>query len=86
MSVKVSRSSLDHAYKGLYNALVRHDYELTENKRLLEKEQRAESMISTFREQGATEKMLAEVGGFYVLMRFIFKILTLELLDGKILI
>jgi len=52
---------LDLAYKGLHNALVRQQHELTENARLLEKQQRAETMMATFRDQGATEEEVAHL-------------------------
>jgi len=57
---QVSRLQLELAYKGLHNALVRQQHELIENARLLEKQQRAETMMATFRDQGATEEEIEE--------------------------
>jgi DNA-directed RNA polymerase III subunit RPC3 len=52
---------LEASYKGLFNALIRREHELGENKRLLDKQNRVQSILVNLREQGATEEQLAEV-------------------------
>jgi hypothetical protein len=52
---------LEMCYKALYNAMIRREHERSENRRMIEKQQRIESITLSMREQGATAEQLAEV-------------------------
>ena len=52
---------LEMCYKALYNAMTRREHERNENRRMIEKQQRIESITLNMREQGATPEQLAEV-------------------------
>lgn len=56
---------LEMCYKALYNAMVRREHERSENRRMVEKQQRIESITLTMREQGATAEQLAEVSRYF---------------------
>ncbi|PNF18354.1 DNA-directed RNA polymerase III subunit RPC3 [Cryptotermes secundus] len=58
---QVARMVLEMCYKALYNAMVRREHERSENRRMVEKQQRIESITLTMREQGATAEQLAEI-------------------------
>lgn len=58
---QVVRMVLEMCYKALYNALVRRQAKKTDNKRLIEKQQRIESIALNLKEQGASEEQLSEV-------------------------
>jgi hypothetical protein len=52
---------LEMCYKALYNAMIRREHERSENRRMIEKQQRIESITLSMREQGATAEQLVEV-------------------------
>ncbi len=58
---QVVRTVLEASYKGLFNAMVRQMYDLTENKRLLEKHVMLESMLERLEVDGVPEEELADV-------------------------
>ncbi|KAG8237751.1 hypothetical protein J437_LFUL014294, partial [Ladona fulva] len=58
---QVARMVLEMCYKAMYNALVKRESQKTENKRLIEKQQRIESIALNLKEQGASEEQLAEI-------------------------
>nr|CAD7257046.1 unnamed protein product [Timema shepardi] len=58
--VAVARMVLEVCYKALFNALTRRDHEHKENRRLIEKHQRIESITQSMREQGADQEQLTE--------------------------
>lgn len=71
---------LDICYKALYNNITRSDYEKNENKRLIEKSQKLESIVATMKERGESEEYIAEVFGiFFCLTYHIIK--QINLLD-----
>lgn len=47
--------------KALFNLMIRHEQELLENKRLIEKQQKLDSIIETLRLQGADETEIEEI-------------------------
>nr|CAD7199033.1 unnamed protein product [Timema douglasi] len=57
----VARMVLEVCYKALFNALTRRDHEHKENRRLIEKHQRIESITQSMREQGADQEQLTEI-------------------------
>lgn len=57
----MARTVLEASYKGLFNAMVRQIHELTDNKRLLEKHARMETLLESLREEGLPEDELAYV-------------------------
>lgn len=52
---------LEMCYKALYNAMTRREHERSENRRMIEKQQRIELITLNMKEQGATSEQLAEV-------------------------
>nr|SVE75085.1 EOG090X04YD [Daphnia dolichocephala] len=56
---QVVRTSLEACYKGLFNAVVRQKHELTDNKRLLDKHARLETLLESLRGEGLPEEELA---------------------------
>nr|CAD7408582.1 unnamed protein product [Timema cristinae] len=58
---QVARMVLEVCYKALFNALTRRDHEHKENRRLIEKHQRIESITQSMREQGADQEQLTEI-------------------------
>lgn len=52
---------LDFSYKALYNAMTRRANESDENRRLIEKKQRIDSIALNMTEQGASAEQLQEV-------------------------
>ncbi|XP_057374771.1 DNA-directed RNA polymerase III subunit RPC3-like [Daphnia carinata] len=56
---QVARTSLEASYKGLFNAMVRQMHDLTDNKRLLDKHTRLETLLETLRGEGLPEDELA---------------------------
>ena len=57
----MARTALELCYKGLFNVLVRKEHIDMENKRLLEKHQRLETLLLSLREEVATEEDMAYV-------------------------
>ncbi|XP_034239902.1 DNA-directed RNA polymerase III subunit RPC3 [Thrips palmi] len=58
---EVARMVLDFSYKALYNAMTRRAHESDENRRLIEKKQRIDSIALNMTEQGATPDQLQEI-------------------------
>nr|CAG4636960.1 EOG090X04YD [Ceriodaphnia reticulata]SVE72898.1 EOG090X04YD [Ceriodaphnia reticulata] len=58
---QVARTVLEASYKGLFNAMVRQVHEMTDNKRLLEKHARMETLLESLREEGLPEDELAYI-------------------------
>ncbi|KAJ9586990.1 hypothetical protein L9F63_019408 [Diploptera punctata] len=58
---QVVRMVLEMYYKTLYNAMTRREHERNENRRMIEKQQRIESITLNMRVQGATPEQLAEI-------------------------
>ncbi|XP_046394930.1 DNA-directed RNA polymerase III subunit RPC3 [Ischnura elegans] len=58
---QVVRMTLEMCYKALYNALERRRAKKSDNKRLIEKQQRIESIALSLKERGASEDQLAEI-------------------------
>lgn len=52
---------LDICYKALYNDITRSNYEKNENKRLIEKSQKLDSIVATMKERGESAEYIAEV-------------------------
>ncbi|XP_021921270.1 DNA-directed RNA polymerase III subunit RPC3 isoform X2 [Zootermopsis nevadensis] len=58
---QVARMVLEMCCKALYNAMTRREYERSENRRMIEKQQRIELITLNMKEQGATSEQLAEI-------------------------
>lgn len=56
---------LEMCCKALYNAMTRREYERSENRRMIEKQQRIELITLNMKEQGATFEQLAEVSKYF---------------------
>ena len=56
---------LDICFKALFNAITRSNYEKSENKRLIEKSQKLDSIVETMKERGESEEYIAEVSSMY---------------------
>nr|CAG4650925.1 EOG090X04YD [Simocephalus serrulatus]SVE94199.1 EOG090X04YD [Simocephalus serrulatus] len=56
---QVVRTALQTSYKCLFNAMIRQTHELTDNKRLLDKHERMESLLESLRGEGVAEDELA---------------------------
>lgn len=61
---QVTRTALEASYKGLFNAMVRQRHDLTDNKRLLDKHARLETLLESLRGEGLPEDELAYVSNF----------------------
>lgn len=57
----VVRMEVEHCYHALYNTIQRREYELSSNKRMIDKQLRMQTLTSNLKEHGATEEQLAEV-------------------------
>ncbi|KAJ8304701.1 hypothetical protein KUTeg_018284, partial [Tegillarca granosa] len=58
---QVARMILQRCYKAQFNAMVRRDIELNENKRLLEKQERVDAIIASLTQNGADNAQLEEI-------------------------
>ncbi|XP_055923215.1 DNA-directed RNA polymerase III subunit RPC3 [Eupeodes corollae] len=58
---QVVKMLLDICFKALFNAITRSNYEKTENKRLIEKSQKLDSIVETMKERGESEEYIAEI-------------------------
>nr|CAG4649280.1 EOG090X04YD [Scapholeberis mucronata]SVE93579.1 EOG090X04YD [Scapholeberis mucronata] len=58
---QVARTALETSYKGLYNAMVRQMHEVSDNKRLLEKHERMETLLESMKAEGSPEEELAYI-------------------------
>ncbi|XP_055382577.1 DNA-directed RNA polymerase III subunit RPC3 [Condylostylus longicornis] len=52
---------LDHCHKSLCNIITRSVYEKSENKRLIDKSQKLDSIVETIKERGESEEYIAEI-------------------------
>lgn len=57
----VVRMSLELCYKSLFNIMTRKNHDRQENKRIIDKKQRVDTIAMGMRSQGATEEQLADV-------------------------
>ncbi|XP_076227355.1 RNA polymerase III subunit C isoform X2 [Nomia melanderi] len=57
----VVRMEVEHCYHALYNTMRRREYEMTSNKRMIDKQLRMQTLTSNLKEHGATEEQLAEI-------------------------
>jgi DNA-directed RNA polymerase III subunit RPC3 len=58
---QVARMTIEHCYHALYNIIQRREYEISSNKRMIDKQLRMQTLTSNMKEHGATEEQLAEV-------------------------
>lgn len=52
---------LENSYKAFFNLMVRHDMEITENKRLIEKQTKIDTIVASLKAQNADEAEIEEV-------------------------
>ncbi|XP_076300015.1 RNA polymerase III subunit C isoform X2 [Lasioglossum baleicum] len=57
----VVRMEVEHCYHALYNTMHRREYEVTSNKRMIDKQLRMQTLTSNLKEHGASEEQLAEI-------------------------
>nr|XP_034195818.1 DNA-directed RNA polymerase III subunit RPC3 isoform X2 [Osmia lignaria] len=57
----VVRMEIEHCYHALYNTIQRREYEVSRNKRMIDKQLRMQTLTSNLKEHGATEEQLAEI-------------------------
>ena len=57
----VVRMEIEHCYHALYNTMQRREYEVSSNKRMIDKQLRMQTLTSNLKEHGATEEQLAEI-------------------------
>lgn len=57
----VIRMEVEHCYHALYNTMQRREYEISSNKRMIDKQLRMQTLTSNLKEHGATEEQLAEI-------------------------
>lgn len=62
----MARTALELSYKALFNAMLRQSHELTDNKRVLDKHTRIESLLVNLREEGLPEEELQYVSVFFI--------------------
>jgi hypothetical protein len=72
---------LEMCYKALYNALTRREHERSENRRMIEKQQRIESITLNMREQGATAEQLAEVSKFFCSVMYLWALMMINIVS-----
>lgn len=63
---KIVRMEIEHCCQALYNIIKRRDHELSNNKRMIEKQLRVQILSSDMKEHGATEQQLADVISIYI--------------------
>ncbi|KAK9294358.1 hypothetical protein QLX08_011001 [Tetragonisca angustula] len=52
---------VQHCYQALYNIMQRREYEISSNKRMIDKQLRMQTLTTNLKEHGATEEQLAEI-------------------------
>lgn len=67
--LQIVKMLLDICYKALYNDITRSNYEKNENKRLIEKSQKLDSIVATMKERGESAEYIAEVSKNVYLLR-----------------
>ena len=60
---------VQHCYQALYNIMQRREYEISSNKRMIDKQLRMQTLTTNLKEHGATEEQLAEV--IFVIILFL---------------
>lgn len=55
------RMVLEMCYKAVFNAMTRREFEVVENKRLIDKQNRIKTVAQNMREQGASEEQIEEI-------------------------
>lgn len=65
----VTRMEVEHCYHALYNTMQRREYEITSNKRMIDKQLRMQTLTSNLKEHGASEEQLAEVRIFIIVLQ-----------------
>lgn len=58
---KTVQMEIEHCCQALYNIIKRRENELTNNKRMIEKQLRVQTLSTDMKEHGATEQQLADV-------------------------
>ncbi|EFN64824.1 DNA-directed RNA polymerase III subunit RPC3 [Camponotus floridanus] len=58
---KIVQMEIEHCCQALYNIIKRRDHELSNNKRMIEKQLRVQILSSNMKEHGATEQQLADI-------------------------
>lgn len=64
--IKIVQMEIEHCCQALYNIIKRRDHELSNNKRMIEKQLRVQILSSNMKEHGATEQQLADVISIYI--------------------
>lgn len=62
---------VEHCYHALYNIMQRREYEISSNKRIIDKQLRMQTLTTNLKEHGATEEQLAEVHMIFVIVLFV---------------
>ncbi|CAD1477753.1 unnamed protein product [Heterotrigona itama] len=57
----VAYMEVEHCYHALYNIMQRREYEVSSNKRMIDKQLRMQTLTTNLKEHGATEEQLAEI-------------------------
>ncbi|XP_043508508.1 DNA-directed RNA polymerase III subunit RPC3 isoform X1 [Frieseomelitta varia] len=57
----VVHMEVEHCYQALYNIMQRREYEISSNKRMIDKQLRMQTLTTNLKEHGATEEQLAEI-------------------------
>ncbi|KOC66231.1 DNA-directed RNA polymerase III subunit RPC3 [Habropoda laboriosa] len=57
----VARMEVEHCFHALYNTMQRREYEVSCNKRMIDKQLRMQTLASNLKEHGATDEQLAEI-------------------------
>ncbi|XP_015118884.1 DNA-directed RNA polymerase III subunit RPC3 [Diachasma alloeum] len=58
---QVVRMEMEHCYHALYNTMQRREHETVDNRRMIEKQLRIQTLISNLKERGAPEEQLQEI-------------------------
>lgn len=60
----VARMLLEMCYKTLYNHISRRNFERQQNKRIIDKKHRVDTILMGMRAQGAAEEQLSDVSSY----------------------
>ncbi|XP_072759194.1 DNA-directed RNA polymerase III subunit RPC3 isoform X1 [Anoplolepis gracilipes] len=58
---KIIQMEIEHCCQALYNIINKRDHELTNNRRMIEKQLRVQTLSTNLKEHGATEQQLADI-------------------------
>lgn len=64
---EVVQKEIEHCYHALYNIMKRRDHESANNKRMVDKQLRIQTLSDDLKEHGATEQQLADVNKFIII-------------------